>query len=44
MTWDDRAKIPDPEASKPDDWDEEAPREIEDEDAEKPEVNAQSSS
>lgn len=30
-------RIPDPEASKPDDWDEDAPREILDEDAEKPE-------
>ena len=30
-------RIPDPEASKPDDWDEDAPREIVDEDAEKPE-------
>lgn len=30
-------RIPDPEASKPDDWDEDAPREILDEEAEKPE-------
>lgn len=30
-------RIPDPEASKPDDWDEDAPREVVDEDAEKPE-------
>jgi len=27
----------DPDATKPDDWDEDAPRQIEDEDAEKPE-------
>ena len=30
-------RIPDPEASKPDDWDEDAPKEILDEEAEKPE-------
>lgn len=30
-------RIPDPEASKPDDWDEDAPREILDDEAEKPE-------
>ena len=30
-------RIPDPEASKPDDWDEDAPREILDEEAKKPE-------
>jgi len=30
-------RIPDPEASKPDDWDEDAPKEIPDEDAVKPE-------
>ena len=30
-------RIPDPEASKPDDWDEDAPRQIEDPEAEKPE-------
>ena len=30
-------RIADPEASKPDDWDEDAPREILDEEAEKPE-------
>ena len=30
-------RIPDPEATKPDDWDEDAPREILDEEAEKPE-------
>jgi calnexin len=28
--WDERAKIPDPEATKPADWDEDAPMEIED--------------
>lgn len=31
------SRIPDPEASKPDDWDEDAPKEIVDEEAEKPE-------
>lgn len=36
-TWVDEARIPDPEATKPEDWDEEAPFEIVDEDAEKPE-------
>ena len=30
-------RIPDPEASKPDEWDEDAPRQIVDEEAEKPE-------
>lgn len=30
-------RISDPEASKPEDWDEDAPREVEDEEAEKPE-------
>lgn len=30
-------RIADPEASKPDDWDEDAPKEILDEEAEKPE-------
>ena len=30
-------RVPDPEATKPDDWDEDAPREILDEEAEKPE-------
>lgn len=30
-------RIPDPGASKPDDWDEDAPQQIEDADAEKPE-------
>lgn len=30
-------RIADPEASKPDDWDEDAPKEIVDEEAEKPE-------
>ena len=34
--WVDEVQIPDPEATKPDDWDEEAPFEIPDEDAEKP--------
>ena len=33
---DEREKIPDPEASKPDDWDENAPQKIVDESAEKP--------
>lgn len=36
-TWVDEAKIVDPEASKPEDWDEDAPYEIIDESAEKPE-------
>ncbi len=31
------ARIPDPEASKPEDWDEDAPQKIPDPDAEKPE-------
>ena len=35
--WDDREKIPDPEAVKPEDWDESAPKQIEDPDAVKPE-------
>ena len=30
-------RIPDPSASKPEDWDEDAPVSVEDEDAEKPE-------
>lgn len=30
-------RIPDPKATKPEDWDEDAPREIADEDAQKPE-------
>lgn len=34
--WDEREKIPDPMASKPEDWDEDAPRQILDESAEKP--------
>merc|ERR1712198_476438 len=34
--WDEREKIPDPEATKPDDWDESAPKQILDEDAVKP--------
>ena len=33
---DEREKIPDPEASKPEDWDESAPQKILDESAEKP--------
>ncbi|KAL5346947.1 hypothetical protein ACLOAV_008090 [Pseudogymnoascus australis] len=36
-TWVDEAKIADPEAKKPEDWNEEAPFEIVDEEAEKPE-------
>lgn len=36
-TWVDEARIPDPEAKKPEDWDEEAPFEIVDEEATKPE-------
>ncbi|CAG8797256.1 25503_t:CDS:2, partial [Racocetra persica] len=35
--WVDDPKIPDPDAKKPDDWDEDAPYEIPDEDAKKPE-------
>ena len=35
--WDEREKIPDPEAVKPDEWDEDAPRMILDESAVKPE-------
>lgn len=34
--WVDQARIPDPEAKKPEDWDEDAPYEIVDEDAKKP--------
>ncbi|KAL3215902.1 hypothetical protein MRX96_033374 [Rhipicephalus microplus] len=34
--WDEREKVPDPNAVKPDDWDEDAPREIPDPDAKKP--------
>ncbi len=34
---DERAKVPDPAATKPDDWDEDAPRMIEDLEAKKPE-------
>ena len=34
--WDEREKIPDPEAVKPEDWDEDAPRKVLDESAEKP--------
>ena len=34
---DERKTIPDPNATKPDDWDENAPREIVDEEATKPE-------
>jgi hypothetical protein len=33
----DVSRIPDPDATKPEDWDEDAPYEILDEDAEKPE-------
>jgi len=36
-TWVDESRIPDPEATKPEDWDEEAPFEIVDEEATKPE-------
>lgn len=36
LDWDDRAKIEDPNAKKPDDWDEEAPRKISDPAAQKP--------
>lgn len=36
QTWDEREKIPDPLAVKPDDWDENEPYEIEDLDAHKP--------
>jgi len=36
-TWVDEARIPDPEAKKPEDWDEDAPFEIVDEEATKPE-------
>lgn len=35
--WDDRAKIPDPDAVKPDDWNEDEPNEIPDPNAVKPE-------
>jgi hypothetical protein len=34
--WDEREKIQDPEAVKPEDWDESAPRQIPDTTAEKP--------
>lgn len=34
--WDEREKIPDPEATKPDDWNEDAPRTIIDQSATKP--------
>ena len=37
MNRDERKTIPDPNATKPDDWDENAPREIVDEEATKPE-------
>lgn len=37
LTLGDTCRIADPEASKPDDWDEDAPKEILDEEAEKPE-------
>ena len=37
LTLGDTCRIADPEASKPDDWDEDAPKEIVDEEAEKPE-------
>jgi hypothetical protein len=36
IDWDEREKIPDPEATKPEDWDETAPRQIPDLAAEKP--------
>jgi hypothetical protein len=32
-----RRRIADPDASKPEDWDEDAPRQVEDDEAEKPE-------
>ncbi|XP_077973418.1 calnexin-like isoform X2 [Styela clava] len=35
--WDERERIPDPEATKPDDWNEDAPAQIPDPDAEMPE-------
>ncbi|KAI5739199.1 hypothetical protein M8J77_016227 [Diaphorina citri] len=35
-TWDEREKIPDPEVTKPEDWDEDEPYEIEDVEAHKP--------